>query len=971
MNISVLLDGVDVTPRTMLSATRIGSDSSRRVTTATVNVLWTGPNEGAVYDQAVYDTDCYAFTISDLAKVTILDARDGVTKLFEGNVSSLSLKQSDLANPNQLYYECSCNDYAIWLDRAVCNKEFTVLFPCSDAVLIQSLIGQFCTRIHAGANVVPLIPALTGYDYDGKTCRQVLDDLIGLSAGDWHVDFNGELFYGAIASAPLAPFDLSTSPDGVSSFPVRVDGWTRDFTNPINHCIVRGGLLPSGVYMEATAQDLQSMAAYGDMQVLIIDDQLTDAGLAALRAQSTVLQYAYPAEQGNFTIWKDGLKLGQKVNLTEETLAVDGQYVIRSLTWQWLDAERVQYTATCGASRPDLESFLRLLDQRTRWQTSQITPATPINGSVSDASITAGGISADSINSVNANSIVGTIDAGQIGTINASQIVGQITASQIGSVNAGSIQGSITASQIGSVSATTIQGAIVASQISTVNATSIQGAIVASQIGSVNAPAIQGAIVAGQIGSVNATTIQGVIISSQVADGIIDSLSKFATALSPVPVVASAPTLPDKNFPPFSYFYSNSTGHFYQVNTAGTAYTDAGTDPTQLTGTMQFYNIGHMSAQSIIGLILAAQIQSIRADQITGQIQAAQIGTISASQITGQITATQIASVSATTITGQLTAAQIGAVNASAIVGQVAAAQIGAVNASVIQGQIVASQIGTINAATITIGQIVDGQIANINGSKLTVGTVTSDKLSATSIDVGYGGNKPGVINVYDGTSTVVSRVGLLSSGNYGGWFKVFGAGGTGYSDAPLYTDTSGNLYINNATLDVENTATSTRLRTGPTTFDSTYGSIALIAEKTDGTDKAQLITRGIVIYYQGTKVGALVRDPTDANSGSLELDGASGAATCLLTGSNGLIQGKAFGITGAGLTGQSVTVTQQDGSKMTFTGGIVTSTSGPTFSPITGNINVARWIAGNVVSGYYQLYFANGLITSATFYAS
>jgi hypothetical protein len=927
MNITVLADGIDVTSRAMLSTTRINSDSSRRVTNATVNILWTGPGEGAVYDDAYYDIDAYAFTISDLATITILDARDGVTKLFEGNVSSLSLKQSDLANPNQLYYECTCNDYAVWLDRAVCNKEFTVLFPCSDAVLIQSLIGQFCTRIHAGANVVALIPSLSAYDYDGKTCRQVLDDLIGLSAGDWHVDFNGELFYGAIASAPLAPFDLSTSPDGVSSFPVRVDAWTRDFTNPINHCIVRGALLPSGVYMEATAQDLQSIAAYGDMQFLIIDDQLTDAGLAALRAQSTVLQYAYPAEQGNFTIWKDGLKLGQKVNLTEETLDVEGQYVIRSLTWQWLDAERVQYTATCGASRPDLESFLRLLDQRTRWQTSRISPATPINGSVSDSSITAGGISADSINSVNANSIVGTIDAGQIGSINASQIVGQITASQIGSVNAGSIQGSITASQI-----------------STVNATSIQGAIVAGQISSVNAPTIQGAIVAGQIGSVNATTIQGVIISSQVADGIIDTLSKFATALTPVQVIASTPpALPDKNYPPFSYFYSNSNAHFYQINAAGTGYTDAGTDPAQLTGAMQFYNIGHMSAQSIIGLIIAAQIESIRADQITGQIQAAQIGTINASQITGQITASQI-----------------GGVNASAIVGQLSAGQIGAVNASVIQGQIVATQIGTINAATITIGQIVDGQIANINGSKLTVGTVNSDKLNTNSLDVGYGGNKPGVINVYDGNSIVVSRVGLLSTGNYGGWFKVFGAGGTSYSDAPLYTDTSGNLFISNASLDIIHTPTSTHLHTGPATYDSTYGSIALIAEKTDGTDKAQMITRGMVIYYQGTKVASIVRSPTTPTAGAIEVLG-HGSSSILIDGAYGSISGAVYKCSTDNSTGISGTYSQQDGSQITYSGGIVTNCTGPTFTPITKQLNLAGY-----PSGWLECYFTNGYLVSA-----
>lgn len=91
-----------------------------------------------------------------------------------------------------------------------------------------------------------------------------------------------------------------------------------------------------------------------------------------------------------------------------------------------------------------------------------------------------------------------------------------------------------------------------------------------------NAPAIQGAIVAGQIGGVYANTIQGVIISSQVADGIIDTLSKFQTALTPIQVLNAAPTLPNKNNPPLSYFYVTPNGHFYQVTADGTSFVDAG-----------------------------------------------------------------------------------------------------------------------------------------------------------------------------------------------------------------------------------------------------------------------------------------------------------------------------------------------------------------------------------------------------------
>lgn len=448
MNITIHIDGADVTEHALLSETRIVYDSSRRITTANITVLTSGIGGGPFYDEAIYDTDSYAFEIADLALITILDGRDGVTKLFEGTLSALDLKQTDAKYPEELRYVCTASDYAVWLDRAVTFDSWPIIFPCSDQRLIQDLVGHFCPRIVAGANVAALIPSIAQYDYNGKTCRQLLDDMAGLSGGAWHVDFDGELFYGAAAQAPPAPYDLSTDPDYVTSFPVRVDAWKRDFTNPVNHCYVRGALTSAGVYTQAEYTDPVSVLNFGDFELSIIDSQITDTTVAELRAKTTVLQYANPVEQGTFTVWEDGLALGQKVHIDEETLDISGDFVIRSLALQWLDNERVAYTAAFGALQPDLEAFLRTLDQRTRWQTSNISPATPIDGSVGDSAIVDGGLSADSIGSVHAGSIIGTIDSGQIGTIDAGQITGLIQATQIGTVNAGSIQGAIVAGQI-------------------------------------------------------------------------------------------------------------------------------------------------------------------------------------------------------------------------------------------------------------------------------------------------------------------------------------------------------------------------------------------------------------------------------------------------------------------------------------------------------------------------------------------
>jgi hypothetical protein len=788
VNIIVMLNGADVTNVCRLSETRISFDSTRRITTANLTIMGDAISREARYDYAHYGQSVYALDLRELYEVTILDGRDGVTKLFDGQIYVLEMEQSD--GPTfDLFYKCELNDWAAWLDRSVCwDMSFALTLPASDQAILTALLTEFCPKITL-ASIANIVPAIQAFDWKTKTCRQVLDDLCALSMGEWRVDFDGKLYYALPSAAPAAPFDLSTTPDYVSSFPVRVSGYRHDFSNPINRAYVRGAIdAASGAAIEASYSDPVSISQYGEYQSAVVDEQITTAADASLRAKSTVLKYSAPIEQGNFTIWKDGLALGMQVSIHDDWLGLDGQYIIRALTMAWEDQYTVRYEAQFGAAQPDLETILRLIEQRSSWKTANPQVGTPAPGSVTDASIAAGGLHATSIGSVNANTILG-----------------QLTATQIGSVNAGAIVGAVTASQI-----------------STVNATSIQGAVVASQIG-----------------SVNATTIQGVVVSSQLADQIINNLAKYVDALRPVPMVqtsAGLPTLPDKNYPPNSFFYYVPDGHFYQINAAGTAW--ALNDNPQSVS-MSFYHIGAISASSIVGLIVAAQIQTITAGQITGQISAGQINSVNASSISGQVTAAQIATVNASSIQGSLSAGQIGSVNASSITGTLAS-----------------TQIGSVNAATITIGLVQSTQIGSVNGGTITAGTVSSAQLNSTQIDVGGGGSKPGKLNVWDGSSNIIAQLGLLSTGNYGGWFKVFGAGGSDYNSAAVKTDTGGNLSVTNATFTVN--AGGAVISISPTTVDPTYSSGAV--QVTAGSDKTVHISRGIILYSGSSVIGSLDR---------------------------------------------------------------------------------------------------------------
>jgi hypothetical protein len=869
VNIIILVNGQDVTDSCLLSATRIAYDSTKRITTASISIMAQALNRSSRYDYAHYDQDTYSIALRELYEVTILDGRDGTTKLFDGNIYAMTLAQSDTPGFS-VFYQCDLNDWSAWLDRAVCwDTTFALSLPNSDQNIIYALLGHFCPKITL-TDVASLVPVIEAFDFATKTCRQVLDDLSTLSMGTWLVDFDGNLHYKLASAAPPAPFNLSTSPDFTTTFPVRVENYKHDFTNPVNHAYVRGTVDPtSGAFIEANYADPVSIGTYGEYAAGIVDTQIITAWDAALRAKSTVLTYAYPIESGSFKIWgPDGLQCGMQVHITEENLGIDGDYTVRALTMYWEDKELVRYEAQFGALQPDLETILRMISQRTLWQTSQPQtapppPMPPAPGSVTDASIAAPGLSASSIQSVNATSIMGLIQAGQIG----------------------------------GVYATTINGLIQAGQIQAVNASAIVGTINSGQIGSVSAGAIQGVITAGQIGSVNATTIQGVVVSSQLADGIVDDLAKYATALRPVPMIQDAahlPSLPNDNFPAGTFFYYVPDGHFYQITSNGLGWVQ--NDSPQNT-TMSFYYIGAMSAQSIIGLIVAAQIQSITAGQITGQIQAAQVGSVNASTIVGQITSGQITNVNASQITGAIQAGQIASISAGQITGTISAAQIQTVNATQITGTLAYNQIGSINASTITIGQLQDTQIAGMSGAKLLVGSVDSDKFNGYSINVGGLGNMPGRINVYSGTG-LVAQMGTMDSvggtGYYGGWFQTFGAGGTAYSNAPIYTDLSGNLYIRNSSITNSTVNGSTisnpslnvsgQIQTSPTTFDNSYGTLAL--QNTSGTDSASFISRGLVIYSNGQKVGSVVRSPYGSY---MAVECSVGPAYVLIDGQNGV----------------------------------------------------------------------------------
>jgi hypothetical protein len=708
MELRVFVEDANYSDAVLSEDLTIFKDISDRVSTCSVTFISQGGLEVSRYGTALFDSATYGIDVRELYNIRIEDI-NGV-RHFAGEIS---LVEFDRKKSGLLFLKCQCRDYTALLDRT--NVPDATFVGQSDRAILQALIGTYAPTISATSGNIQQIQVLGNFEVKDKTLRQAIEELCELTGAEWRVDYNRNLLY-FVPGTYAAPFGLSSVADFVpygdqgtiwdnatqtwnetpqtwdelvETVPVAVYGidaftrYTRDFIIPINSCTVLGGFLAEGVEINVTYKDPISINQYGVRSHTIVDRQILVASDAILRAAATVRQHAYPEESFSLSTKRDGLDIGQSLPVYHGDFQVNGAYIIRSMRLKQRSRTLTDYELDLGAKPPDEWRLLRQIEARARRGTAPIV-ALPASGSVTTGSIGSGGISANVL-------LGGTISGVDI-DINSSQIIGTITGSNV-VVDAGTIQGVITGANVG----------------------------------------------------VDVQTFEGVIVSSQVADNLIDRLSLLADSLRPIVRLASAPALPDPNYPENS-FYQNTTDLVFYKNVGGT-WTLSHHDNAVL-GKLEYYNLGTIEAEKIVGQIVAAQIDQINASQIIGQIQAGNIGSV----------------------------------NASAIVGTISASNIGGVFANVIQGSITAGQISTVNAATITVGTLNSTQIGSVNAGTITTGSInaaliTTGVLSANRVS---GGSLQGVelfLSSADSTVAVSNSQNGLIMNDSSGHTATFAAG--------------------------------------------------------------------------------------------------------------------------------------------------------------------------------------------------
>jgi hypothetical protein len=383
----------------------------------------------------------------------------------------------------------------------------------------------------------------------------------------------------------------------------------------------------------------------------------------------------------------------------------------------------------------------------------------------------------------------------------------------------------------------------------------------------------------------------------------------FASGINPIYTVTRMPSGAEWNQYPMDAVFFNTTDLALYRRTGPSSWTTK-VPVTEIEGQIEAIKIlkpGSVTETILAdGSVVTAKIPdgaikgpklsagSVEANAIAANAiyaEAIQANAIKSKHITaGEVTAGKLAALAVLAGNIAANAVEAGTIAAGAVrAGNIAADAVTA-------GTIAAGAIRA-EDAVFAVAAIKDADIASLRGDKIVANSIDSTKLNATEISVGWAPSgvfdKPGRVAVYGSSGAVIALLGNLAgagaAGSYGIWAKLGSFGGTGYSDAPFYTDNTGNLFLRNADFQVTSGAQSVRITNK--TFDPSYTSIGVNVY--DGVNRTWLVGRGAVTYNNANQVlAACITHPVDTNAGQIYCQKPGGVgAYCMMDGQLGRIR--------------------------------------------------------------------------------
>jgi len=180
-----------------------------------------------------------AITIDGAEEIII--TIDGV-RCFGGYITNVGVLVDGLTR----VYDCEANDYTILAEKKVARKEYTNQFG---SWIISNLVGTYLPEIDR--LYVPIGYVCTGdklidrIAFNNKTLKECIEQICALTGWDYYVDYNKCLHYFPLETN-AAPFELSDSPDNLTSYGYKMVKYSKDSSQIINKVFVKAGIYLSG-----------------------------------------------------------------------------------------------------------------------------------------------------------------------------------------------------------------------------------------------------------------------------------------------------------------------------------------------------------------------------------------------------------------------------------------------------------------------------------------------------------------------------------------------------------------------------------------------------------------------------------------------------------------------------------------------------------------------------------------------------
>lgn len=188
-------------------------------------------------------------------------------------------------------------------------------------------------------------------DFGGKTVRQALEDIATIAGATFYVDFDKNLHWFS-SESNAAPFNLSDTPNGTTTFAYREFSYPEDSVALVNSVLVIGANASDGSgALKVWREDATSIATYGRRRGVIQDPNVTSTDQANAVGDAYLAENAYPQVQGSLVTYKSGLRAGMTVQITNSLWGITAQTVtITEVTTRILRSDQAEYRISFGSA---------------------------------------------------------------------------------------------------------------------------------------------------------------------------------------------------------------------------------------------------------------------------------------------------------------------------------------------------------------------------------------------------------------------------------------------------------------------------------------------------------------------------------------------------------------------------------------------------------------------------------------------